>query len=131
YGEQYRRRRRRAMALGATGVVAAGVVIGVATTGPMMAAFGASAAGLGTQLLTSGWRAAIRLQARIRVIDPGNKDRAFTLGLGSLEQSALVMDDALRLEVPRAVVARTERHVAWEGIDVCAVGRRAVGSLNL
>ena len=131
YGESYRRRRRQSLLAGGAGIAGMAALMGVSGAAATGVAIGAGLGAFGFEGYWMAWRTAIRWKARFRVADPIESGRVLTMGLSTLQQAALVLDDTMRLEIPRTLLGRSPSHAAWSGQSVQTVGRRAIGSLNL
>lgn len=130
YGEQYRKRRRNAVAAAGLGGVAV-FAIGVGAT----AAAGISSAAFASVLMTLGRRGfehVIGRRARIRTLQP-DTDVPLTIGMKSLQEAKLVWTDAASptLQLPRRPKSPHLEYHRWVEGQLPAMGRRVVGGLNL
>ncbi|MGE0347444.1 MAG: hypothetical protein AB7N73_09950 [Gemmatimonadales bacterium] len=127
YGEQYRKRRRRAIGAGVVGagVVGAGIV-GLGTAGVALGSFGY----LTYRALQAGWEFQVHRMARLMVEHPGTR-RPWTLRWDSVKHAVISWEtDAPMLELPLYGPTKDDA-LCWSGADFRQHGRRALGSHNL
>ncbi len=128
YGEQYRKRRRNAVAVaGVGGVAVVGAVLGLSS------AVGIGVGGFSYMLFHAGqevYNGILNRRAQIRTIHP-DKGELVTFAMPSLKESALVWDGGETvLRVPPSPPSMLGS-VRWVGRDVPAIGRRVAAGLNL
>jgi hypothetical protein len=130
YGEQYRRRRRRAVVAGGVGVVGA--------AGAGLALLGAAgtpwwgAIGLGYAVVQAGWQYGVDRLGGLKAIHPGTGGR-LNLPMAKLREALISWDDDVwRIDVPLAEPDKdTIETVSWTGPEFTRLGRKIVGNLNL